>query len=78
MLCDILNVNPLAPLDPAILGLDVMASIYTIALFRFGMFEIVPVAHNTLLGLMREGMLVLDSQDRVVDVNRAAKHLLSI
>lgn len=78
LLLEFWNLNPLAPLDMTILTADVMAVCYAVALFHFRMFDVVPIARNMLLGLMREGVLVLDAQDRVVELNKAAGRLLSL
>ncbi|MBW4488590.1 MAG: diguanylate cyclase [Trichocoleus desertorum ATA4-8-CV12] len=46
------------------------------SLFRFQMFDLVPVARDTLVESMSDGVLVLDRQNRIVDINPAARELL--
>lgn len=41
-------------------------------LFRWRLFDIVPVAYNTLMKSMGDGLIVLDSHNRVIDLNPAA------
>jgi PAS domain-containing protein len=41
-------------------------------LFRYGLFEIVPIARERIVGSMRDPVIVLDLNHRVVDINRAA------
>jgi len=48
------------------------------ALFHFRLFEVVPVARNRVIEQMRDGMLVLDAQTRIADLNGAAQELLCI
>jgi PAS domain S-box-containing protein len=48
-------------------------SMYALALFRFRVFDPVPLARSAVIEQMREGMLVLDLNGRVVDLNRAVK-----
>jgi PAS domain S-box-containing protein len=51
-------------------------SMYALALFRFRVFDPVPLARSAVIEQMHEGMLVLDLNGRVVDLNRAAKVML--
>lgn len=44
------------------------------ALFRYQMFELLPVARDMLIERMEDGVLVLDSQLRVLDLNPAARY----
>jgi PAS domain S-box-containing protein len=41
-------------------------------LFRYGLFEITPIARDAVMEFMNDGVLVLDAQSRVVDINPAA------
>jgi len=77
-LLDTADANPVAPMDPTILGSILTAATYAVALVHFRMFELVPVARWTLIEQMREGVLVLDSAQRVVDLNPAAERILGI
>jgi len=52
-------------------------SMYALALFRFRVFDPVPLARSAVIEQMREGMLVLDLNGRIVDLNRAAEAMLS-
>jgi diguanylate cyclase (GGDEF)-like protein len=47
------------------------------ALIRYRLLDIVPIAHSVLIENMSEGVLVLDSRNRVVDINPAAQNVLS-
>ena len=46
------------------------------SLFRFRLLDIVPVAREMVIESMSDGMLVLDVQDRIIDVNPAAEAIL--
>ena len=41
-------------------------------LFRYGLFEIAPIARDAVMEFMNDGVIVLDAQSRVVDINPAA------
>jgi signal transduction histidine kinase len=48
------------------------------ALFRYQLFDVVPVARRLVIEGMGDGMLVLDTQGRVVDLNPAAQRIAGI
>ena len=48
------------------------------AIFRHKLFELIPVARNKMVDIMSDGMIVLDTDNRVVYVNPAAKTTLSL
>jgi len=70
--------NPVAPMHAAVLGSTFTAAMFAVALVHFRMFELVPVARWTLIEQMREGVLVLDSAQRIVDLNPAAERILGV
>jgi PAS domain S-box-containing protein len=75
---DAAKVNLVAPMDPAVLAEMFTAAMYALALFRFRMFDPIPVARETVIEQMREGMLVLDNQQRIVDLNSSAEKILGL
>ncbi|MDR3576500.1 MAG: diguanylate cyclase [Anaerolineaceae bacterium] len=48
------------------------------ALFRYRLFDIVPVARDYLVENMRDGVIVLDNQMRVIDFNPAVQNAFSL
>lgn len=46
--------------------------VFAYALFRLGLLDIVPIARHALVEQMSDSLVVLDAQDRVVDMNPAA------
>jgi diguanylate cyclase (GGDEF)-like protein/PAS domain S-box-containing protein len=48
------------------------------ALFRYRLFDLVPVAHHTLVENMEDGVIVADASLRIADMNPAAQHLFGI
>jgi diguanylate cyclase (GGDEF)-like protein/PAS domain S-box-containing protein len=47
-----------------------------LALLRFGLFDIVPIARSALFERMTDSFIVLDAQNRVVDINETALKIL--
>lgn len=45
-------------------------------LFRFRMLDVVPVARDTIIESMSDGVIVLDAKNRIVDINPAAQDIL--
>lgn len=50
--------------------------IYALALFRYRMMDLVPVAREIIFEGMRDGVLVLDTAGRLLDYNKAAEKML--
>jgi PAS domain S-box-containing protein len=70
--------NPVRPLNPMVLVLNFALLPYAFAIVRFRMFDVVPVARDTAIEWMADGLMVLDVEDRVVDINKTARALLGI
>ncbi|MBI5567589.1 MAG: PAS domain-containing protein, partial [Chloroflexi bacterium] len=70
--------SPIPNLDltPFAFALSVVA--LTWAILGFQLIELLPVARNRVVEEMQDGMLVLDAQSRVVDINPAAQHLIGL
>jgi PAS domain S-box-containing protein len=69
------GLNPVGPFDPTDLATNFICLIYFVALFRFRLFDVVPVARNRAMEQMRDGLLVLDAENRIADLNGAAQAL---
>jgi len=48
------------------------------AMHRFEFMDLTPVARETVVENIRDGVLVLDDADRIVDVNPTGRHLLDV
>ncbi len=70
--------NPVEPLNPMVLVLNLCLLPYAFAIIRFRMFDVVPVARDTAIEWMADGLIVLDVENRVADVNKTARTLLGI
>lgn len=68
----------IGPIDYTVVASAFTMAMYAIALFGLGMFELFVVARGTIIEQMREGMLVLDLQKRIVDLNPAAERILGM
>jgi signal transduction histidine kinase len=73
---DALRGGPASPLDVSAISTALGWLVFYVALFHFRTFDLAPVARDRLVERLVDGMLVLDPQDRVVDLNPAARRLL--
>lgn len=75
----------LSPLSKANWNLDLSPVLFTLsgglyfyAISQRKFLDLVPVEHSRLLQSMTDGMIVLDLQDRIVEINPAAERFLGI
>jgi PAS domain S-box-containing protein len=64
------------PLDHTVFAFTATAIVAFLALWRFRVFDIVPVARASAFESMEDAVLVLDGQGRLVDLNPAALNLI--
>jgi signal transduction histidine kinase/PAS domain-containing protein len=62
--------------DPTPFAMTISGVAFAWGLFRYRLFDVVPVARSAVVEGMGDGMLVLDAHDRVVDVNPACRRIL--
>lgn len=72
----ILRISPVPQLDLSPIAFTFSATILAADIFRFRLFDITPVARSAVVDQMNIAMLVVDNQNRVVDINPAACKLL--
>jgi diguanylate cyclase (GGDEF)-like protein/PAS domain S-box-containing protein len=73
-----LSYKELADLDMAPISVGISGIIYVYAILRYQFMDLVPVARELLIESMSDGVLVLDVQGRIVDINPAMKDFLAI
>jgi signal transduction histidine kinase len=70
------DVDLLDPAEAVLVVVGLLSSTYAFALFRFHVFDPVPLARSAVIEQMNEGMLVLDLDGKIVDLNPAAEDIL--
>ena len=68
----ILELIPIPGLDITPLSFSLIALVMSWSISRYKLFDLVPVARNTLLGSMEEGVIVIDPNDIILEINPAA------
>jgi diguanylate cyclase (GGDEF)-like protein len=69
------GLSPFGNLDLTPIAFSVMGLMFAIALVRYRLFDLVPIARSLIIDKMSDGVVVLDTQNRVLDINAAARGL---
>jgi PAS domain-containing protein len=72
----LLGLSPLSEADNTPFAFSLTALVFAFALLRYRLLDVVPIAHDVLLHGMSDGVVVLDAQNRIVDLNPAAQALI--
>ena len=67
------RIMPVAGLDLTPIAFTVSGACFTLGLYRYRLFGLVPVAREMVVDSMDDGVIVLDAQRRIVDLNDAAE-----
>lgn len=70
--------NPFPRLDLMPFSYSLTGLVMAWGLFRYRLLDIVPVARDRVVESMSEGVIVLDMQDRIADLNAAAQRLIDL
>ena len=73
-----LDLSPVPRHDLAPAMLSLSGIVVAFGLFRFRLFDIGPIARDKVIDSMDDGMVALDAQGRIVDLNPAVERLLGI
>lgn len=77
-LCYLLGYRPMQHVDVTPFAFIVTSFLILIGIFRFKLFDIIPLAREKVLELMRDGFLVLDQKNRVIDYNKSIKKYIHL
>jgi PAS domain S-box-containing protein len=69
---------PFPGLDPTPMAFVFSGLVSSFAIFRLGFLDLVPVARNLLVETMGDGVMVVDLQGRLIDINPAACRMLGV
>ncbi|RZK77826.1 MAG: PAS domain-containing protein [Pedobacter sp.] len=70
------GIRPLGNLDITPFAFIATISLLFVAIYRFKLFDIVPMAREKVMDLMQDGFVILDNKKRVIDYNLAFKKYL--
>ena len=69
--------NPLSIIDFTSLSFAVSGILIVWILYYHRFLDIIPIARDTLIENMKDGIIVVDLQDRIVDINPAAETIIN-
>lgn len=72
----LLGIRPFKSLDLTPFAFIVTIVLIALAIYRFKLFDIIPIAREKVLDLIQDGYLVLDDQNRAIDCNLSFKKYL--
>lgn len=80
VLANIIYITKVIPLkvDPTPIVFSLSSIAIFINIFRFKLFNVMPIARSMILDNMKVGIVVLDLQGRFLDINPAAKRMLKL
>ena len=70
--------SPVPGMDLSPFSFTIVGFIYLWSVFRTRLFEIVPIARDLLIENITEGVIVLDTMNRIIDLNPAARRFLGV
>jgi len=70
--------NPVPGFDLVPLSMIVSGTLLSVAIFRNRLLDLAPVARETLIETLKDGILVIDRHDRIQDINKSALNYLGI
>ncbi len=74
----VLGMTPLPGADNTPFSFTITALAFAFAIGRYQLLDLIPVARDSLIEKMVDGVLVIDTHNRIVDMNPAAQSLLNI
>jgi len=72
----VVGLNPFPPIDLTPFAFTLAGLVMAWGLFRFRLLDLVPIARNVVVDGMTDGVIVLDTQNRIVDLNPAARQII--
>ncbi len=72
------GLSPVPGMDLTPLSFIVAGIMLSLALFRFNLLDIVPIAHKAAIEGMNDGLIILDPQNRIIEMNPAAGHIIGV
>ena len=70
--------SPLPSVDPTPIGFIFTGAAFLYAIARYKMFDLMPVARDTLFDKLMDGVIVLDEKRRIADINSSATGLTGV
>jgi len=73
-----IGITPVLGLNPASATFSISGILIILAVYRYNPVDVIPIARDLLIENMSDGVMVLDTQNRIVDVNPAMQQILGL
>ena len=77
-LANLVGFKPMGHIEVTPFAFILTVFMFSIGFSRFKLMDIIPIARAKVLESMKEGLIVMDHLDRIIDLNREIKMILSI
>jgi len=74
----VLGFSPFPNADNTPFSFSIAGLAFTYALLHYNLLDILPIARHVLIENMSDGVIVMDAQNRLVDINPAAEQVLGL
>jgi PAS domain S-box-containing protein len=72
----VFRLNPFPAVESSSLAFVIGAASIAYGIFQHGLLDVVPLAHNAIIRHLLDGIVVLDAEGRVVELNPAAERIV--
>lgn len=69
------GILPSDPVDPTVFSFTFSGIFFFFGMFRYKLFDLIPVARGAVIETMEDIVVVLDTQNRIIDINTSALNL---
>jgi len=73
----LLRLFPIEGLDPTPIGFTITGLAIILGVYRFRILDLTPLARNQIVEVMGDGVVIIDSENRIVDINPTASRMLN-
>ncbi|RYE23313.1 MAG: PAS domain-containing protein, partial [Sphingobacteriales bacterium] len=74
----LVGVRPFGHIDVTPFAFIIATFLIFMGIYRFKLFDIIPIAREKVLELMQDGFFVLDQQNRIIDYNKSTNKFINI
>jgi PAS domain-containing protein len=74
----VFHLSPIPYLDITPFAFTISIAVFAWGIFSFKLANLAPVARDLVVEKMRDGMIVLDAQGNIVDINPAVQRVLGL
>ena len=68
----------LVAFDTTPLGFVLMCAFFAVAIVKFRFVDLSPIAREKLIDTVRDGMVVVDTDNRIIDINPAGRRMINV